>query len=107
MPSSIKGNVRINIRELEILVKHLLILKNTLDRQKHQIPALKTRLTSAITGTAPNIATFDRRFASWMGQLDTVITDMDRAYYTLSTVLEEAREHELAEVIEVLRGGRE
>lgn len=105
MPQSKKGTIHIDIAELETLVQQLKHLKDALDDQKCHIPLLQHKLDHAISGTAVNIRKFDERFDHWMKLLGNVITDIDTAYLTLKLVLEEAREHDLADVLEALRKG--
>ena len=105
MRQSIKGTIHINIAELEILVQQLKHLKNALDEQKCRIPQLQHKLDHAISGTAVNIRKFDERFDHWMKLLENLIIDIDTAYITLKKVHEEAREHDIEDVLEALRDG--
>ena len=100
-----KGTIYIHVDELETLVQQLKMLKNTLDNQKSHVSSLQHAYDHAISGTAPNIRKFDERFDYWMHLLNKVIGDIDIAHHTLKTVLEEAREHDIAGALEALRDG--
>jgi hypothetical protein len=81
------GTISINIDELQSLVSYLKQIKDTLDGQKDLVPSLKNQLDDAITGTVPGIATFEQQCAYWFNVLNSITTDMDKAYLALSTVL--------------------
>jgi len=103
VPQSNKGTIHIDIGELETLVQQLKLLKDALDGQRRHFSLLQNGLDHAISGTAVNIRKFDDQFDHWMKLLYGLVEDMDTAYYTLKTVLEEAREHDIEDVLEALR----
>jgi hypothetical protein len=84
------GTIRVDTDALTTLLQYLQFLKQVLDNEKSLIPSLTTQLDAAITGTAPTIAHFDSTFSGWVSMLNTVTTDIDSAYSTLSAVLTDA-----------------
>ncbi len=105
MSQPVRGTVRVDICELETLLKQLKTLRDALDTQRRQICVLETRLHQAIQGTAPSIGRFDHKFAGWLDLLDRVSNDMDLTCCTLANVLEEAREHDISGILRALRHG--
>lgn len=84
------GTIRVDIDALTALVQYLSFLKSTLDYEKNLIPSLTAQLDAAITGTAPAIASYDSKFSGWSTLLNTLTTDIDSAYATLSAILADA-----------------
>ncbi len=85
------GTIQVDIDALTTLLQYLSFLKQTLDQESHLIPSLTAQLNTAITGTAPTIANFESTFSGWTQVLNTLTTDIDSAYGTLSTVLTDAQ----------------
>ena len=85
------GTIRVDIDALTTLLQYLQFLKQVLDNEKSLIPSLTTQLDAAITGTASGIAHFESTFCGWATLLNTLTTDIDKAYSTLNTVLTDAQ----------------
>jgi hypothetical protein len=88
---SVAGTIKVDIGALQALIVQLKLFRDALDAEKLVATSLNRQLDAAITGTAPNIGTFESAFSSWISQLGTLATDIDGAYIALNQVLTDAQ----------------